>query len=399
MRDCAETILIVLHDLPLGGTERIAIRLANRWAELGRKVTLLCGELGGALTPMIDEKVEVVACDPPIPRGPGSRRALGQAVARFLAARHSDLLFVPGNFHWPVMSAVKQLPVDQRPGIVAQISTPLFRHGRGPLRQIGYNRRMRHHFSGVDEAVALSPSMTHDADRILGRKITQCIRLPALEDHEPRRTLASGDLIVAAGRLVKEKGFDVALRAFALLEDTKVRLAIVGDGPDRRHLQDLAASLGVADRVAFPGYVPDIRPWLETARAFLLTSFYEGYAAVIVEALDAGRPVVATACTPAAFELLNHQGAGAVAPIGDAAALADCLRRVLRAVPPDADRLAGAVADYRIGPISQAYLRVFDTVVARRAVNADAPRTSATARLRRAPGFAASFAFAWRRSA
>jgi glycosyltransferase involved in cell wall biosynthesis len=359
---------------------------------------LLCGKLGGALTPMIDGKVEVVECDPPIPRGPGSRRALGLAVARFLAGRRSDVLFVPGNFHWPVISAVEQLPADQRPGIVAQISTPLFRHGRGPLRQIGYNRRMRHHFSGVDEAVALSPAMTHDADRILGRKITQCIRLPALEDHEPARTIASGDLIVAAGRLVKEKGFDVALRAFALLEDTKVRLAIVGDGPDRQHLENLAASLGVADRVTFPGYVPNIRPWLETARAFLLTSFYEGYAAVIVEALEAGRPVVATDCTPAASELLNHQGAGAVAPIGDAAALAACLRRVLRAAPPDADRLAGAVADYRIGPISQAYLRVFDTVVARRAVNANASGISATAARRRASGFAASFAFAWRRS-
>ncbi len=139
------------------------------------------------------------------------------------------------------------------------------------------------------------------------------------------------------------------------------------------------------------------RPWLDAARAFLLSSWYEGYAAVIVEALDAGRPVVATDCTPAAFELLSHHGAGAVAPIGDAAALAACLRRVLSAAPPDADRLADAVADYRIGPISLAYLQVFDTVVARRAVNANAPPPSATPAWRRAPGMSALPALAWRR--
>jgi glycosyltransferase involved in cell wall biosynthesis len=62
----------------------------------------------------------------------------------------------------------------------------------------------------------------------------------------------------------------------------------------------------VADRVRLPGYVPDIRPWLAIARTFLLTSWYEGYAAVIVEALGAGRPVVSTDCTPAARELLGE---------------------------------------------------------------------------------------------
>jgi len=396
MRDEAHKILIVLHDFPLGGTERIAIRLANRWAEMGRQVTLLCGAREGPLAHMIDAKVEVVECDPPIPRGAGSRRALGAATARMAAEHRPDLLFVPGNYMWPVLPAIAGLPREQRPAVVAQIATPLFRHGRGPLQQIAYNRRTRRQFSCVDEAIALSPRMTHNAHRVLGRNITRCIRLPALADEEAPRTPAAGHLIVAAGRLVKEKGFDVALRAFALLRDPDARLAIVGEGPDRQALQNLAVRLGVADRVVFPGYVPDIRPWLDAARAFLLTSWYEGYAAVIVEALDAGRPVVATDCTPAAFELLSHRGAGAVAPLGDAAALADCLRRVLDDVPPDADRLADAVADYRIGPISLAYLQVFDTLVARRTANADPPPSARPAR-RRAPGFSGLPAFAWRR--
>ncbi len=364
----AQSILVVLHDLPLGGTERIAVRLANRWAQGGRNVTILCGSRQGELGWLVDDAVKVLECDPPIPRGPGSRRRLARAVADYLTQRPHDILFVPGNYHWPVMPAVALLPDRLRPVIVAQVSTPLFRHGRGPLRQIVYNWRTRRHFPGADAAVSLSPAMTEDVDRVLARRITRCIRLPALDEqsHARPRTRAGGKLIVAAGRLVGEKGFDVALRAFAGIEDPEARLAILGEGPARAGLEALAADLGVAARVAFPGYVPDIRPWLDAARVFLLSSYYEGYAAVVVEALDAGRPVVSTDCTPAAFELLSQPGAGAVSPIGDACALAEGLRQVMAAPAPDPEQLAATVAGYRIGPISAAYLDLFDVVRARR---------------------------------
>ena len=366
--DKARTILVVLHDLPLGGTERVALRLASQWARSGRSVTLLCGARQGALAWLVDDAVKVVECDPPIPRGRGSRRRLSRAVAAFLADRPHDVLFVPGNYHWPVMQAAVRLPSSLRPAVVAQVSTPLFRHGRGPLKQIVYNWRTRRQFRGVDAAISLSPAMTDDADKVLGRRITQCIRLPALDDEDAGRlrTQASGKMILAAGRLAEVKGFEVALRAFAHLADPDVRLVILGEGPRREGLAALATALGVADRVEFPGYVTDIRPWLEAARVFLLSSYYEGYAAVVVEALGAGRPVVSTNCTPAAFELLSKPEAGAVAPIGDAAALAARLRQVLAAPAPDPQRLADMVARYRIGPISAAYLRLFDTAKARR---------------------------------
>jgi glycosyltransferase involved in cell wall biosynthesis len=210
--------------------------------------------------------------------------------------------------------------------------------------------------------------MTDDIDKVLSRRITQCIRLPALDDEGAcgPRTRASGKMILAAGRLAEVKGFDVALRAFARLGDPAARLVILGEGPCRQELAALAIALGVAERVEFPGYVTDIRPWLEAARVFLLSSYFEGYAAVVVEALDAGRPVVSTDCTPAAFELLSRPEAGAVAPIADVAGLATRLRQVMAAPAPDPQRLADMVAGYRIGPISAAYLRLFDSAKARR---------------------------------
>lgn len=381
MANEAATIAIVLHDLPLGGSERIAVRLANRWACAGRAVTIFCGSRRGPLAEMIDPAVKLVECKPEIQRGPGSRKALGQAAAAFAAARQPDILFVPGSYHWPVMSAVADLPQALRPGVVAQIDTPLYRRGRGPLRQRAYNLRTRRQFRCVDHAVSLCDGMTGDMDRVLGRRITESLRLPALDDEAAAPMRAKGKLILAAGRLVPEKGFDLALRAFALMGDPDARLTILGEGPQRDDLISLAKGLGVYDRVSLPGYVADIGPWLAQARAFLLASRYEGYGAVIVEALAAGRPVVCTDCTPATAELLDGEGAGFVAPVGDARMLAAGLRRMVRGLAPDPERLAARVAGYRIGPISDAYLQVFDAVKARRAAaRAPQPPTPAAAR-------------------
>jgi glycosyltransferase involved in cell wall biosynthesis len=361
----ARRIVVVLQDFPLGGSERIAVRLANRWAELGRDVTLFCGTREGPLATMISRGVAVAEASPPLPRGRGSRQRLRQALEQHLRERSADLLFAPGNYQWPALPAFGG-PRGERPAVVAQISTPLYRHGRGRLAQIEYNWRARRRLAAVDAAVALSPRTVPHADRVLGRRITQALPLPALEDDARPLQAAQGRLIVAAGRLVPEKGFDQAIRAFARLDDRTTRLAILGDGPERDMLQALAQRLGVADRVDFPGYVPDIGPWLARARLFLLSSWYEGYAAVVVEALAAGRPVVATACTPAAAELLTDPERGCVATLGDVDALAAGLRQVLSAPPADPAALARAVEGYRIGPIAQAYLDLFDEVVTTR---------------------------------
>jgi glycosyltransferase involved in cell wall biosynthesis len=407
MGDNARTIAIVLHDLPLGGSERIAVRLANRWAALGREVTLFCGSRQGPLADLIHAGVAVIEADPPIPRGRGSRKALGQATAAYVAEHRPDILFVPGNYHWPILPAIDALPADQRPGVVAQIGTPLYRHGRDVLAQIPYNLKTRKQLRRVDQAISLSDAMTEDANRVLGRRITQRIALPALDDEDHAFTPPpEGKIILAAGRLVKEKGFDIALRAFALLDDPEAKLVIVGEGERRAELEALAVELGIADRLRLPGYVPDIRPWLEIARTFLLTSWYEGYAAVIVEALGAGRTVVSTDCTPAARELLSEGLNGHVAAIGDAEGLAEGLRRVLSTRAPDPRVLARSVADYRIGPIAEAYLQVFDAVVAKRTSPATIKRFAPfPARAfsmpagRRAPASVARLRSAWRRSA
>ena len=365
------TVGIVLHDFSLGGTERIAVRLANAWADAGARVTIFCGSTEGPLAELLESDVNVVEAKPAIARARGSRRRLSIAAAAHWDTNPVDALFVPGNYHWPVVKATAELPEAVRPAIVAQVSASLDKPQRGRLRQFGFNLRMRRMLKGADAIAALFDRARDDADRIAGGTRAYTIALPALADEVPAPCApVTGKTIVAAGRLVREKGFADLIDAFALLDDPDANLVIVGAGTERGALVARATARGVADRLVLPGYVTDIRPWLDEARLFVLSSHFEGYPAVLVEALGAGRPVVATRCTSAVETLIDSPEIGSIVPIGDVRAMADAMAAHLAAAAPDPHVLAAAVAHHRIGPVADAYLRLFEQAAAERLIAA-----------------------------
>lgn len=360
-----QTIGVVLHDFALGGTERIAVRLANQWAAEGADVTLLVGSREGPLAALLDPRIRLASPAEPVHRAQGSQKALAAAAVRYFSERRVQTCFVPGNYHWPVARALGRMPIAIRPVVVAQVSAALYKPQRGRIRQVLYNMRMRYLLRSTDMLVTLCAQAGRQADRILGRQVSMPIALPALEDRTSQQepTPACGRTILAAGRLVPEKGFDILIEAFAKLaadgraEDSD--LVIVGEGPDRARLTRLVVQHGLGARISMPGYVEDIRPWLDDCRLFVLPSRFEGYGAVIVEALAAGRPVVATRCTPAVEELLRGTGAGLDVPIEDSTAMADAIATLLDTGAPDPVRLASLVERHRIGPVARAYAHLF----------------------------------------
>lgn len=351
------SIGIVMHDFPLGGTERIALRLARAWSGMGVAVTIFCGSDRGPLKAMIPKGVRLVRARPVIARAPGSRQQVGKAAALYFAREPVDALFVPGNFHWEMVPALATIP--SRPRIVVQISSPLVMPQRGRIRQALFRRRMRRLLRHADAMVAMDDANRRRAERMTGRHIATTIRLPALDDDAPPHGPATGHTILAAGRLIPQKGFDLLIDAFARLDDPSTRLVIAGSGPEEKALRQKAAASGCGDRIKMLGYVPDIRPFLDEARLFVLPSRFEGFGAVVVEALGAGRPVIATASTPAVDDVLTDAERGLVVPIEDVPALTAAMRTLLDRPAPDPDRLACAVAGYRIGDGARAYLDLF----------------------------------------
>jgi glycosyltransferase involved in cell wall biosynthesis len=172
-------------------------------------------------------------------------------------------------------------------------------------------------------------------------------------------------VVLAAGRLIRQKDYPTMLRAFALLAGrTPARLIVIGEGEDRGALEALAAELGIADRVAWPGFVANPYAWMAAARAFVLSSRWEGFGNVLAEALACGTPAVATDCPSGPAEILGEGAYGRLVPVGDAAALADALEATL-AEPVDRGRLIARGKEFDIGRIGPGYEALIEGVAAR----------------------------------
>lgn len=132
--------------------------------------------------------------------------------------------------------------------------------------------------------------------------------------------------LVALGRLHRNKGFDVLLRALALMPGAE--LAIGGEGPERKALHDLAAELGVTDRVRFLGWRQDAGALLAGCDVFICSSRHEPLGNVVLEAWSAGKPVVASA-VQGPTELIVDGRTGLLVPKESPEALAQAVTALL----------------------------------------------------------------------
>jgi glycosyltransferase involved in cell wall biosynthesis len=161
-----------------------------------------------------------------------------------------------------------------------------------------------------------------------------------------------GEVLVGfVGRLVPIKRVDVVLRAVAAAREqgVPVRLMVVGDGPCRASLEELAERLGIGDIVRFVGYLPDAGAAAAAAEIAILGSDNEGTPVALIEAAAAGRPAVATAVGGVPDVVTPETGL--LVPAGDHAALARGLARLARA-PELRAEMGGRAREHVIGRFS-----------------------------------------------
>lgn len=363
----AEHILIVFHDFSAGGTEIIALKLARNWVKSGRSVTILCGTLDGPLWDQVPFGVEVKAFSPEIGRSLFSRIALRRAVADEVDRIRPDLVFLPGNFHLILAGSLRKKQTA-RP-IVAKISNPI---DSGPIGVVRFltNLAFRAVARDAHWLVAMSSGLLSDTVTATGSQAVSVIFDPNVAAVETRSVCrrpanTAGTIrLLAAGRLVAQKDFALAIRVTAILARTRdVHLTIVGEGPKRKSLENLAGRLGVADRVKMLGHLPSIVPALNDAQLLLVTSHYEGGPAVAVEALEQGVPVISTNCSHFLRDLLSEPGCGAIVYSRDARQIAAAIQAFLQPGAHQHFTPATVTKRYRDDVAAGNYLRLFDSLV------------------------------------
>ena len=354
-----------LPELGGGGAQRTLINLANRLSP-ARDLTLVIAQSAGPAAAWLASSVPLVdlSCR-------RTRLAVLPLVA-FLRRHRPDVLLSTGVDTNIVAWLACTLIGGKRPRMVLrETNSHSARADLGVLRRwlIGMAYRR------ADRVVALSHGVRDelislyklDADRVVTLHNPIALdELAATADASrkaPPPWPKSGPTVAAVGRLTRQKGFDLLIEAVAALSVPGVQLVILGEGEDRKALEKLGRRLGLGDRLIMPGFVPDPQIWLAHADVFALSSRWEGFGHVIVEAMAAGVPVVAFDCPHGPRDIIRNEVNGLLLKNGDVAALTAALRRVL-SKPEFAQGLRNvAIQDarlYDLPTISKAYLDLFD---------------------------------------
>lgn len=166
----------------------------------------------------------------------------------------------------------------------------------------------------------VSETLAHDIDQPSGH--------PWLDDSDQR-------VILAAGRMSRQKDFPTLLSAFARLRGRcPARLIVLGKGRLRTALESRAKRLRIAEHVDFPGFVRNPFAFMAKASLFVLSSRHEGLPTVLIEAMACGCPVVSTDCPFGPDEILEGGRWGELVPVGDDKALSEAMLRTLENPPP-----------------------------------------------------------------
>jgi glycosyltransferase involved in cell wall biosynthesis len=200
-------------------------------------------------------------------------------------------------------------------------------------------------YGDIDVLAVLTEADRSAYGEALAGRPTRVVRLPGARVPPGTGTSPLTEpVIVAAGRLTGQKGFDLLVRAFAPVarRHREWQLRIYGGGPDRDALCELIVAEGMHDHVMLMGATRDIGDALAGGSIFAMSSRYEGFGMVVVEAMSRGLPVVSYDCPNGPGEIITHGRDGLLVPAEDVAGLSAALEQLV--VDPDRRARMGAEA-------------------------------------------------------
>lgn len=336
-------IVLVIDSLGGGGAERVMADLAHHLACFGHKVTLvtLKGDVKDVY--QLDTSIERVRVEirsesrNPIGRAYFLARRLGR-IRRSILERKPDVVvsFIDKTNVY-VLGALAGSGV---PIVVSERIHP----GYQPFSKVWTLARTALYRRAAVLVVQTADIARWSSDKL---KVRCVVTIPnaAREFPTPVRVDSESDrepcLIVAAGRLTQQKGFDLLLEAFAQskLSQSGWRLVIAGEGDQRAHLEELILSLGLTDAVSLPGFVHDVDGLMRRAEIFVLSSRYEGFPNVLIEAMQLGVAAISFDCPSGPRDLIEDGVNGILVAREDVGALSAALRQLSDA--PDLRRMIG----------------------------------------------------------
>jgi len=178
----------------------------------------------------------------------------------------------------------------------------------------------------VKKIITVSAGIEKKLNDNYSLKSTKTIYNPINSEYIMQRSIAPKpfeyDYILAIGRLNRQKGFDVLIKAFAKSSlKNMIKLIVLGEGKERKRLEELITELNLENQILLLGKVDNPFIYMKYAKLFILSSRYEGFPVVLLETLACGTPVITTSCETGTIEIINNRKNGLLIPVEDEEAL------------------------------------------------------------------------------
>jgi sugar transferase (PEP-CTERM/EpsH1 system associated) len=325
----------LVHGLPIGGTEVLVDRLIRRLSDRYRFVVACLDDVGELGQRLIDDGYELHQ----LGRRPGFDWGCVRRLAR--CVRDSGAQLVHAHQYTPYAYITAARLLGGRPPVLFTEHGRFYPDVSSAKRRL-FNRLLtsRHDRlvavgGAVKQALVENEGLSAERIEVVHNGVaSQRASLSAERRAQIRREfgVADGDFIILqVARLDPIKDHSTALKALAQTvgQEPRIRLVLVGDGPERPAIERQIADLRLRPSVTMLGQRSDVSELLAAADAFLLTSVSEGLPVTIIEAMATGLPVISTR-VGGVPEVINDGDSGLLAPAGDATALAAAIVRLTR---------------------------------------------------------------------
>ena len=342
-------LLLVVDSLEVGGAERHVVDLVLALRREGHAVTLACSVSGSLAEPLEAARIPV---RPLVGKIVKRRVSVPYALAlRKLLLREGPFDLVHAHVYASATASALATVGTGLPLVVTEHTEALWQGRAGRAFSLWMYRR-------IARLIAVSDAIRRrliERDGVPPARITVVPNSvpPARDAHAdamplPAEGLRKAPLVGMVARLQPEKGVTSFVKAAAYVakEFPAARFVVVGDGPLKEELFELAEGLGVRDRVLFLGFRPDAQALMRMMDVVAVPSVSEGTPLVVLEAMASGVPVVASS-VGGIPDQIRHGREGILVPPGDPRALGDALLGLLR--DPERARSMGEAGRVRAG--------------------------------------------------
>ncbi|MCS3677799.1 glycosyltransferase involved in cell wall biosynthesis [Salinibacter ruber] len=350
-----------------GGAQRVALNLAKGFVGHDCDVNLILVKQKGELKDDIPVGVDVVNLN-----ANRSLTSIPKLALHFRKEKY-DLVISFMNYVNICAIAASVISLTSHKVIVTEHTT-VSRSLKAMKKIKGWRRSklIQYLYPIADHVTAVSEGAAEDLKRVGNLQNVHAIPNP-ISVEGARRGIQEGKaahpwfeeddpVVMGAGRLAEVKGFSTLIRSLRHVRDRGVnaRLVIIGEGEERENLERLIRDLGLEKCVRLPGFVNNPSTYMRAADVFVLSSRWEGFGNVLVEAMACGTPVVSTNCPNGPAEILENGKWGHLVPVGDQKALAEAIIDVFesrRAHPVQHIKRAG---DFSTRKIAKQYLGLLE---------------------------------------